>query len=67
MTFRAKKKQESIRKAVDYSAMSMVIEDKSTKSKDGVVTISAGAKKFEVRLNKPFICSLTLLIVLIHD
>lgn len=37
-----------MKRAIDFGAMSMVIEDRSTKTKDGVTTISSGNKKFEV-------------------
>ncbi len=50
---RTKKRQESIRKAVDYSAMAIVIEDKNktatkTSSQPGTKTIKTGGRTFEV-------------------
>jgi len=54
MVVRMKKREDTIKKAVDHSNMDIVIEDKVI-TNNGITTINTGTKKFQVDNNKsPF-------------
>lgn len=54
MVVRMKKREDTIKKAVDHSNMDIVIEDKVVTT-NGITTINTGTKKFQVDNNKsPF-------------